>query len=411
MSVLGIISEYNPFHNGHLYHLEQSKKLTGCSYSVCVMSGNFIQRGEPALIDKWARTKMALKSGIDLVLELPVIYSLQTAELFAFGGIKILDSLGIVDYISFGSETGSITPLEQIASILVDENDDFKSSLKYYLSKGLSFPQAREKAIINVLKDENLRNILGSSNNILGIEYLKSLIKLQSSIKPFTIKRIDNQYTSTQINGEISSATSIRSKLFENENLQSIRHTIPKTTYEILSESFSDNKGPIYSKDFEQIILSIIRKMSVYEIENIFDVTEGLEYKFKSAALKASSIEELIFLIKSKRYTQTKIQRILYQILLGISKQDFKLFSENSGPQYIRILGFNQNGKKLLNSAKKKSALPTITKVASFNNTDNPVLNKMLQFDITATDIYTLAYKNPKHRKGDWDYKNSVVIE
>ena len=190
MKVLGIIAEYNPFHNGHLYHLQESKKLVNADYSICIMSGNFTQRGDVALIDKWSRTEMALKSGIDLVIELPVIYSLSSAENFAYGSINILDKLGIVDYVSFGSEAGELSILDSIADILCNEPKEYVSLLNHELDKGISYPKAREKALLMYLNDiRKYANVLSSPNNILGIEYLKALRKIKSNLHPITIKR------------------------------------------------------------------------------------------------------------------------------------------------------------------------------------------------------------------------------
>lgn len=410
MSVLGIVSEYNPFHNGHLLHLNESKKLTNSNYTVCVISGNFIQRGEPALIDKWSRAKMALRSGVDLVIELPVVYSLQSAELFAYGGIKILNSLGIIDTLCFGSESGNIAGLDAVASILLEEPWEYRYFLKTFLDEGLSFPQSRLKALNQMLDCPDLKNILTSPNNILGIEYLKAITFLRSPIVPFTIKR-NNDYSETELTGNISSATSIRQTLLQNNNLDDIKENVPQTTFDILKEEFDKGCGPVFSKDFEQVILTTIRKMSIEEIKNIFDVNEGLENKIKKSASKANNLEELISLIKSKRYTQTRIQRILFHILLGIEKSFYEEASIQGGPQYIRVLGFNENGKKLLSTAKKKATLPIITKVADFKNNENETFNKMLQYDITATNLYTLAYKNPQYRVGDIDYTHEIIIE
>lgn len=410
MSVLGIVAEYNPFHNGHKYHLDESKKLTGSQYSVCVMSGNFIQRGEPAIVDKFARARMALEAGIDLVIELPTVYALNTAELFSYGGIKILDSLGIVDNICFGSENGTIEELKTIADVLVDEPLEYKNILKKYLSLGLPFPSAREKAIEEYLGEGHYKTLIGTSNNILGIEYLKALKKCNSNINPHLIKRKANDYNSKEITGDISSATSIRDNIFKTGNIESIKEQVPLSTYKILKENFDMQCGPISKEDFSKTIISIIRKLSVNELTNVFDVSEGLENKIKKSANNTSDIDNLISLIKSKRYTQTRIQRILFHILLGITKDFYKEAEIAGGPQYIRVLGFNENGRQLLNTAKKKSTLPIITKVAHFKNSDNSALSKMLEYDIIATNLYNLAYNNPEYTKGDIDYTNKIII-
>ena len=217
--ILGIVSEYNPFHNGHLHHLEVSKQITKTDFSVVVMSGNFVQRGDTSLINKWVKTEMALKAGIDLVIELPTVYAISSAENFADGAIKILNSLGVVDFVSFGSEIGEITPLNDIANILYREPKEFSSLITAQLKSGLSFPRAREIAINQFFgTSKKYSEILNNPNNILGIEYLKSLKKHRSHIRPLTIKRDYSDYNSTKIKKGIASATAIRT-MIENKKM------------------------------------------------------------------------------------------------------------------------------------------------------------------------------------------------
>jgi predicted nucleotidyltransferase len=220
MKTIGIVAEYNPFHNGHLYQLQASRGQTGADCAVVVMSGNYTQRGEPAIVDKWARAEMALHSGADLVIELPVAYAMGSAEYFAYGAVKLLDSLNAVNMICFGSEAGSIEKLSAAAAILADEPESYKSYLKDYLSKGLSFPAARQKAISSYCKNtygkDDLSSLLKSPNNILGIEYLKALRRLKSNIVPMTIERVGNEYNQAELTGKMSSATSIRKTIREN---------------------------------------------------------------------------------------------------------------------------------------------------------------------------------------------------
>lgn len=243
MGILGIIVEYNPFHNGHLYHLQTSKELTKCDYTIAVMSGNFVQRGEPAIVDKWKRTQMALKAGIDLVIELPVVYATSTAENFAYGAVKLLDSLKIVDCFSFGSEKGDLNELTKIAEILLEEPIYYRKALKEYLKSGITFAKARELALQKVINNNEIEKILQTSNNILAIEYLKSLKKIGSSITPFTIKRKGSLYTSLELKGEFASASSIRKHIFE-KGLEGLEKYIPDFTKEILQSSFEKNKVP-----------------------------------------------------------------------------------------------------------------------------------------------------------------------
>ena len=262
--VLGLITEYNPFHNGHLYHLEKSKELCSADYVVCVMSGNFIQRGEPAIVNKWARAEMAVLAGADLVLELPVVYAMASAEFFAYAAIKTLDSIGITDCICFGSESGEIETLDKIAEILCKEPPLFRTLLKEHLAEGKSFPVSRQSALIKYMACSgqietagDIGFILEQSNNILGIEYLKALKKLGSKIKPYTIKRIDNEYGAQNLTGRISSATSIR-KQFESNSCawngtdfdSDVAQTMPSSSLNILKKEFGSGRGPVFPESF-----------------------------------------------------------------------------------------------------------------------------------------------------------------
>lgn len=405
MKVTGIIVEYNPLHNGHIYHINKTKELTGCDYIVAVMSGNFVQRGEPALVNKWARAEMALKSGIDLVIELPFIYSTSSAEGFGFGAVSTLNSLGFIDNICFGSETEDIKSLEYIASILSNEPKEYKTLLHNYLKEGVSYPSARQRALLDYckLKDSiyynqvKLIEILGSSNNILGIEYLKSIYKLSSKINPFLIKRRDNLYNQTNLTGAISSATSIRKSI----NSKDIIEALPDYIYSILEYEKNIGRCPVTLSNFTDLILYKLRDSSLTTIRNLLDVGEGLENKIKKGAECSTSIEELIGYIKNKRYTQTRIQRILLYSLLGITK-DCKE-SIKKPVKYIRILGLNEKGKLLLRQAKKSSTIPIIT---------NPSYKEeeLLKYDIHSTDIYVLGYENQIYKSAKQDYKIPPVI-
>lgn len=386
MGILGIIVEYNPLHNGHMYHLEISKKLTNCDYTIAVMSGNFVQRGEPAIVDKWNRTKMALKAGIDLVIELPVVYATSTAENFAYGAIKLLDSLKIVDFISFGSEKGDLSELTKIAEILLEEPIYYKKALREYLKNGVTFAKARELALQKFININGVEKILQTSNNILAIEYLKSLKKIGSSITPFTIKRQGALYTSLELKGKFASASSIRKHIFE-KGLEGLEKYIPDFTKEILQTSFIEKQGPISLKEFSNILVYLLRNH--IPLNHIFDVSEGLENKIYKACYKTNNMEELIKLIKSKRYTESRIRHIFTHLLLNIDKQIFKEFD---GPNYIRVLGFNEKGKEMLKEIKIKSSLPIITKVSQYKTKLSD--SKMFEKDLFATDVYTLAYKN-----------------
>lgn len=404
--VLGIIAEYNPFHNGHLYHLENSKKLTGCDYTIAVISGNFTQRGSTSLIDKWEKTKAALLNGVDLVIELPVLYSISSAENFAAGAIKILNSLGIVDYLSFGAEHSNISDLDKIADILCNEPEEYKKLLLNELKTGLSFPKARENALIKYLDDSSYLNILSSPNNILGIEYLKALKRQNSNIKPISISRAQVGYNSNEISNNIASATAIRN-FIKNEDFDIIKNLVPESTYSVLMDNVKSGRFVTDFSTFEKEIFYILRRMSIEEIANLPDISEGLEFAIKNAVNSCNSISELLDSVKSKRYTTTRIQRIFLYALLGITKFDMEI-SRNTLP-YVRVLGFNDNGKRLVSEISKMNPdiniITSIKKFVNYNIDDN--LKLILSKDIFATNIYCSGFNGSYI--GNLDYKNKIV--
>lgn len=407
-NVLGIVAEYNPFHNGHLYHLEKSKQLANANYTVCVMSGNFVQRGNTSIVNKWVKAQMAIQNGIDLVIELPTIYSLSSAENFAQGAINILNSLKIVNKISFGTETSDFAALNNISGVIYKEPREYKELLKKELKQGHSFPKARENALMMYFNDNvRYKDILNSSNNILAIEYLKSLKRTKSKIEPISIKRQKVYYNDDKIVDDFASATAIR-KLLENNEFGDIIKVVPRSCYEILRQE-SEVGNVIYDlSKFEKEIIYTLRRMSAEEIAQVPDVTEGLENTIKYAANFCNKIEDLLNIIKSKRYTQTRLQRILICALLGITKQDMKQ-AKNDVP-YIRILGFNNKGKELISKIKKANPrLEIITSVKKFEDTNkNKWYKRQMDIDKFATDTYTLAYKNGS--LANLDYTKGMVI-
>lgn len=405
--VLGIIAEYNPFHNGHLYHLEKSKELTGSDYSIAIMSGNFTQRGSTSIVNKWEKTKMALLNGFDLVIELPTLYSISSGENFADGAIKILNSLNIVDYLSFGSESQNIKVLDNIAEILYNEPAEYKSLLYDELKKGISFPKARENALLEYLNNsEEYLDVLSCPNNILGIEYLKALKKYRSSIKPICIHRFESEYNSNDFSNNIASATAIRS-LVKNEKFDIIKSLVPSSTYSIMMDDMENGSIVPDLNVFEKEIIYILRKMSIEEIANLPDVSEGLEFNIKNSVYSCNTLDELISLIKSKRYTQTRIQRIFLYALLGITKSDMEI-AKNTVP-YIRILGFNENGKNLVSEiCKNNPNLAVVTSVKKFVDSNSDVnLRILIDKDIFATNVYTIGFGSSS--VGNLDFKSGII--
>lgn len=366
--VLGIIAEYNPFHNGHLYHIAKSKQETGAQYVVAVISGNFVQRGNTSIVNKWTKARMALLNGADLVIELPTVYSISSAENFAEGAIKILNSLGIVDTLSFGMEAKDIATLNNIANVLYSEPKEYVTILSHELKKGNSFPKARENALMMYLNDiKRYANVMAGSNNILAIEYLKALKRTKSTINPIGVKREKVLYNDKYIVDEFASATAIR-KMLMTKQLGDISKVMPRNSYLLLGEELKKGHYVIDISRFEKEIIYNLRKMSLEDISKLPDVSEGLENSIKNAADSCNTIEELINIVKTKRFTQTRIQRILLYSLLGITKKQMDI-SRKTMP-YVRVLGFNNKGKELISEMMRLNPkLNVVTSVKKYIDT------------------------------------------
>ena len=397
--MLGIITEYNPFHNGHKIHIDKSKEKTNSKYSIVVMSGNFCQRGEPAIFDKYLRTKMALLNGADIVLELPLIFATASAELFALGAVDILEKTGIVTNICFGSEEGNIDNFIDIANILSNEPKDFKESLSMFLNKGLSFPKARLYALEKILNKE--LPFLNEPNNILSIEYIKALNKLNSKITPKTIKRENASFHSTNINGNIASATAIRKALLEND-FDQIKNVMPDNCFELI-KNIDINSIPVLD-DYSNILKYILKTKNIDEIRKIADITEGIENKIIEN-IDSDNITNLIYNIKSKRYTHTKLKRAILHIILNIKKEDQTYLKENLNP-YIRVLGFKKSSSHLLKDLTENATVPVVTNLKNAKSVLSDNAFCYLNKEIVSTDIYNLF----NNKKNNLEYKIPLVI-
>ena len=419
MNILGLVVEYNPFHNGHLYHLTKSKEITKATHTVAIMSGNFLQRGEPALFDKYTRAKAAVENGVDLVIELPTLFACQSAEIFSHGAITTLNSLNCINSVCFGSEVGEIDILYTISKILVDEPDSFKLSLKKYLNDGMLFPTARSNALFDYISENNLvniskeslLNILNSSNNILGIEYIKSILKLKSTITPFTITRMNSEYNSEEINSSICSATAIRTALKESDDISFASNVVPLPTFNIIKDKISNNFNPIFDDMFFDILSSIILRDSNH-LDSYFDVNEGIENKIYQSIFNSKSLNDLHSLVKSKRYTLTKIKRILNNILLGITKDDINLVKDMKYIPYIRVLAFNDKGREILKTIKINSDVNIINKFSKVTFAlDDIKFKTLIDYDIKASNMYNMIYykNNMNLLKGPMDFYQSPI--
>lgn len=403
MNICGIICEYNPFHNGHLYHINETKKITGCDAIVGIMSGNFVQRGMPAFIDKWSRAKMALNNGIDLMIELPSIYSLSSAEFFAYGAVSLLDSLGSVNSISFGSECGEINTLKNAADIFINEPLSYNLSLKENLALGISFHKSRSNALKSYLEQNHNKyayeyeNILKNPNNCLGIEYCKSILKLNSNIIPYTIKRFGNCYNDCNLDDSFPSATAIREYIKQESDYSILSKYVPS---DVLNDIIIMKQNDYEFVSEQKIFYYLKYKLMLFgeNIKNIPDVAEGLDNKIIKSIGVSKNYDEFVKCIKSKRYTYSRISRILCQYFLGFEQYNTARLRKESCP-YARVLGFTKRGTEILKILKHTSKIPIYIKLPK-----NPC--DVLKLDLKTTYAYSML--NPQI-KNDSDYTISPL--
>lgn len=360
MNACGLIVEYNPFHNGHVYHLEEAKKIVAADCVVAVMSGSFLQRGEPAIIDKFHRAKASLHTGIDVVLELPYVYAVQHSDIFATGAVKTLSAFG-VDSICFGSESGSINSFISSYHTFKEKSSTYDHILKHYLDAGSSFPEASTFAYKEIgLTDASMD--LSKPNNILGYSYVKAIMENNLPITPLTIKRKANAFHDETITGTIASATSIRKELMiQHALVPNITDSLPTETVHQLQQY---KRTATYWHDWEKYFPLLhyrVMTMSKDELSNIHGVDEGIEYRIKAAAKTANSFQAWVEAIKTKRYTWTRIQRIFVHILTNTKKADVERIFEASSVPYVRVLGLTNNGRNYLNQQKKQINVPLLS--------------------------------------------------
>lgn len=368
MKTAGIIAEYNPFHNGHQYHIEETRQLTGADFIIAIMSGNFVQRGGPAIIDKYQRTLAALSAGCDLVLELPAVYSCSSAEFFASGAVSLLENLGVCDFLSFGSEKGSLQELSRISDILLEEPEEYRLLLKESLKEGHSFPKARQNALTlycTVNQDCQFSNefwdCLKESNNILALEYLKAIKKQNSSMKPVTIFRKNTSYHDKKLYEKISSATAIRHCILQNKDTGNLKTSIPASTFHILTEAVQ-NHSFLDLNDLTPYLHQAV--LNLNPDADILDLGEELTNRLQKLSWSVLNFQEVTEALKNRQVTETRIRRGLLHLILGLTKTEFtEQFSRNPAP-YVKILGFRKQSSALLKTIKANSRIPVITKPA-----------------------------------------------
>lgn len=400
MKAVGLVVEYNPFHNGHALHLAESKKISGADIVIAAMSGNFLQRGEPALVSKWSRAKMALLAGVDLVFELPYQYATQQAEFFAYGGVSVLNEAGC-DTICFGSEAGTIDDFHNTYEFLSEHHDQFQSNIYKHMQNGVSYPKAVSLSFLDLEPQANMID-LSQPNNILGFHYLKAAKMLKSPIQVLTVQRKSAGYHDEHFSSKtIASATSIRSALFSKNQpkMADIESYVPNTTYELLN-AYRQHFGLFHEWErywpfLKYKLLSSCPK----ELQDIYEVEEGIENRLLANVSKADSFADFMTRIKTKRYTRTRLQRICLHILTNTKKNEMQV-AETPVP-YLRLLGMSEAGRNYLSQKKKAFNIPVISKLSAYRGSE-------VALDIRASNLYNMILPINHHDTAQ-EYKERPI--
>lgn len=426
MKIVGLITEYNPFHNGHQYHIEKAMEVTGADASIVIMSGDYVQRGTPAIMPKYIRAEMALKCGAGAVFELPVCYATGSAELFAMGAVSFLDSLGFVDSICFGSESNDLNKLQNIAEILCQEPKEYQNLLQENLKKGLSFPVARQRALTYYIGNADASALLEDPNNILGIEYLKALKKLNSPIKPYTIKRQESGYHDTELSDNYSSASAIRSLLaysssalstrsvgntFENTHfsniLNELEDQVPSCCLELLKD-YHHVMYPVYQNDFSLIMKYKLLNKTSQDLSRYMDVSEELANRISNQLNNFFNYKQFCELLKTKEITQTRINRALLHIMLGIKKRNVDEYIDGGYHYYAHLLGVRKDRDKILSSVTKNGTLPLLTNLHDTESIPEAG-KKMLFHDILASNLYKSVVTDKYKTAFQNEYSQGII--
>ena len=377
--VAGIVCEYNPFHNGHKYHIEKTKEITGCEYIICAMSGSVVQRGDIAICDKWQRASIAVDNGADLVIEIPSYYVLQSAQNYAYGSVSLLDALGVADCLSFGSESGDKNLLCTVADMLTHEPEEYSSLIKDAMDKGMSYPAACEHALTAYMKtDFNF-----TPNDILAVNYIKAINRIKSNMIPTVIHRT-NDYHATETTSDMASATAVRNMIGLGEDVSGYVPILPGDIYNI------SNIG--------SLILGFFRTVDAKSLDDIIGMEDGLANRLITCAKKCTCYRDFVDACISKRYTRHRIQRVIMCCLLSIRHERIM--------DYVRVLAMNDKGRELLSEIKKSCTLTIVTKTSDFAPSDN----SMFQYDILSTDLAALCCTDESKRIGSKDYTTSPYV-
>lgn len=393
MSVVGIIAEYNPFHTGHLYHLREAKRLTGADTVIAVMNGDWVQRGAPAIADKFVRAEMALNGGADLVLELPVCAALGSAEFFAWGAVSLLNSLGAVDFLCFGSESGDLAALDRTAGLLAEEPPEYRRALQAFLGAGLSFPAARDAALKKTAGgSSDGEDLLSHPNDILGVEYLKALRLLHSEIQPVTVRRIGS-YHEEKTGEPYASASAIRRAMADGVSPSELTAYLPKKTEELLNEKLQFQKAPLL-RDYSDVLhYRLLCLKSPRELMEYQDLSKDLANRIFALRGEFSDAEQFIRILKTKQYTYSRIARCLTHLLLELKTEDYAALKAGAG--YAKVLGVRKERIGLLSEISRKSAVPLLVRLKDAEKLSEKSKN-MLQKDLFASAVYHMKNENAR---------------
>jgi len=398
MSVLGIIAEYNPFHNGHLYHMSASKSSISASKVIVVMSGNFTQRGDSAICDKFSRTRMALKNGADIVVELPVFYAVSSAEYFSWAAVKLMDAMGVVTHLSFGSESGDLEQIRLVASAMNKHRDSISWMTSELMSDGLPYFKAREHSLSSIL--HICQDFIRQPNHILAIEYTRALEEINSSITPVTIKREGLDHYKT--------ASSLR-QYIKTGDYPSLGEAIPDNVFFLLLGQISKYGAADISR-LDNVLFYLLRTKSLDEIKSIYGMNDGVAERMVKLCGLHDSSEGFLNAVKTKRYAHTRLRRAIAHLLLDIKSEMFDQFNLTGGPRYIRVLGFRKDASQLLGEMVNKASLPVIMNLPQASDVLDETGLLMLNKDIQSTDLYYLACKNKNNTHGrNREYYQKIV--
>ncbi len=409
-TVNGIVAEYNPFHNGHRYQLEDAKRQSGADYTVVVLGGNFMQRGTPALFDKYKRAEMALRNGADLVLELPSFYSASSAEYFATGAVTLLDRLGVVDCLCFGSECGDLNTLQRIADILLEEPAEYVSLLKQYLRQGASYPTARTSALVQYCPElSGYRDVLRSANNILGIEYLKAVRRRNSAMKPVSTIRSGSQYHDRMLGTQFSSAMALRQAIHATQDWTMLSTQIPEPAYRILCTALTDRR-PLQLDDFSVPLLYKLLMEADAGYTDYLDVSAEVSDRIRNRLYDFTTFQAFCDLLKTKNMTYTRISRCLMHILLDMKTADMERYRQADYISYIRVLGFRKDAEALLSAVKKHAGLPLLTKLAEAEQILDETGLSMFKKELRINAVYESAAAQKSGCPMTNEYRSPLVI-